>query len=70
MMHVWNLFAVGNSSRFIPYSLSASSSDILLQSDEPVHYMLGSGTGAVNFDGDAMYNEHVNDVACMDIRKL
>ena len=60
--------AVGNSSHFIPYSLSASSSDILLQSGEPVHYMLGSGTGAVNFDGDAMYDEHVKDVACMDFQ--
>ena len=56
--------AVGNSSRLIPYSLSASSSDILLQSGEPVHYMLGEG--AVNFDGDTMYDEHVKDVACTD----
>ena len=61
--------AVGNSSHFIPYSLSASSPDILLQSGEPVHYMLGSGTGAVNFDGDAMYDEYVKDVACMDFQK-
>ena len=29
--------AVGNSSQFIPYSFPASSSDILLQSGEPVH---------------------------------
>ena len=58
--------AVGNSSQFFPYSFPASSSDILLQSVEPVQYSLGSGTGAVNFDGDAMYDEHVNDVACMD----
>ena len=60
--------AVGITSQFIPYSLSASSPDILLQSGEPVHYMLGSGTGAVNFDGDAMYDEHVNDVACTDFK--
>ena len=60
--------AVGNPSQFISYSLSASSPDILLQSGEPVHYMLGSGTGAVNIDGDAMYDEHVKDVVCMDFQ--
>ena len=59
--------AVGITSQSIPYSLSASSSDILLQSGEPVHYMLGNGV--VNVDGgtDALYNrESVKDVACMD----
>ena len=39
-------------SQFFPYSLSARSSDILLQSGEPVHYMLENG--AVNVDGEQM----------------
>ena len=60
--------AVELSSQFIPYSFPASSSDILLQSGEPVHYMLGNG--AMNVDGgkDALYisGEPVQDVACMD----
>ena len=55
--------AMGNS-QFFPYSLSASSPDILLQSGEPVHYMLGSGTGVD--DCDAMYNMYVKDVACTE----
>ena len=58
--------AVGNS-QFFPYSFPASSSDILLQSGEPVHYMLE--TGALNVDGgtNALYaGESVKDVACMD----
>ena len=58
--------AVGNTSQFIPYSLSARSSDILLQYDDLVHYMLGNG--AVNVDGErkALYynGESVYDVAC------
>ena len=60
--------AVGNTSQFFQNSFSASSSDILLQSGEPVHYMLGKG--AVNVDGEkkALYynGESVKDVACMD----
>ena len=60
--------AVGNTSQFFPYSFSASSSDILLQSGELVHYMLGNG--AVNVDGgkDALYTigMNVKDVTCMD----
>ena len=59
--------AVGNSSQFIPYSFPASSSDILLQSGEPVHYMLA--TGAVNVDDERRalyYSGNVKDVACMD----
>ena len=43
---------MGITSQSIPYSFSASSSDILLQSGEPVHYMLGNG--AVNVDGERM----------------
>ena len=34
--------AVGISSQSLPYSFPASSSDILLQSGEHVHYMLGN----------------------------
>ena len=60
--------AVGNISQFFQNSFSASSSDILLQSNELVHYMLGKG--AVNVDGErkALYynGESVKDVACMD----
>ena len=54
--------AVGNSSHFIPYSLSASLSDILLQSGEPVHYLLESGAVV---DDDTLCGHDVNDVACM-----
>ena len=59
--------AVGITSQSIPYSFSASSSDILLQSGEHVHYMLGNG--AVNVDGEhesLVYSGNVKDVACMD----
>ena len=60
--------AVGNISQFFQNSLSASSSDILLQSGEPVHYLLGNGV--VNVDGErkALYynGESVKDVACVD----
>ena len=54
--------AVELRSQFIPYSLSASSSDILLQSGEPVQYLLGTGANG----GDALYDENVYDVACTD----
>ena len=48
--------AVENATQFIPYSFAASSSDILLQSGEPVHYMLESG--AVNVDGgETLYSD-------------
>ena len=48
--------AVENATQFIPYSFAASSSDILLQSGEPVHYMLESG--AVNVDGgEVLYSD-------------
>ena len=42
--------AVGSSSQFIPYSFSASSSDILLQFGEPVQFLMGNGV--VNVDGE------------------
>ena len=60
--------AVENTSQFFQNSFFASSSDILLQSGELVHYMLEKG--AVNVDGErtALYynGESVKDVACMD----
>ena len=60
--------AVELSSQFIPYSFSASSSDILLQSVEPVQYMLGNGAVHVNGEQKALYytGESVKDVACME----
>ena len=60
--------AVEFRSQFIPYSFSASSSDILLQSGEPVHYLLEKGAENVDDVRKALYynGESVKDVACMD----
>ena len=56
MIHVWNLLQWEISSQFVPYSFPASSSDILLQSGEPVHYMLGNGAVNVDDERKALYN--------------
>ena len=57
--HDLNPVVFENSSPFF-HSFSVSSSDILQQSVEPVHYLLGTGASV----DDALYRLGVKDVAC------
>ena len=50
----------------VHYSSPFVENDTTFFNSLSVHSLLGSGTGAMNFDDDAMYDKHVNDVACME----